>query len=643
MSDNIFGAKSGFTQPVNRAEMESLGWEAPDFVFVTGDALVDHPTFGAAILTRLLESRGYRVAILAQPDMRRADAFMEFGMPLYGFFVTSGNIDSMVAHYSVNKRRRAKDYYSPGGKMGLRPDRCAIAYCRKIRETYPETAIVLGGIEASLRRLAHYDYWDDCVRPGILMDAECDLVIYGMGERAILRIAELLSRGIPVGKIRDVRGTVYAADSGDKLNFPLADTFNYELERVNKKYFARCYAAQYRNTDAVTGKALVEEYADGRVLVLNPPQPPLETAELDEIAALPYTRRWHPMYNAQGGVPALAEVEFSITHNRGCFGACNFCALSFHQGRAVRSRSIESCVEEAKLLTTLPGFKGYIHDVGGPTANFRHPSCKNQLTHGVCPDKKCLSPTPCPNLRVDHREYVQLLKAIEAVPGVKKVFIRSGVRFDYVMYDKDETFLKKLIRDHISGQLRVAPEHCADGTLACMGKPPFDVYRRFSRRFYELTGAFGMEQYLVPYLISSHPGSTLADAVTLAEYLHSNGMSPEQVQDFYPTPGTPSTCMFYTGLDPFTMKEVYVARDPHEKAMQRALLQPGNPKNAALIREALMRTGRRDLIGFGKGCLVRSEAKQGKPASDKAEKIPVPKDNTKPKKRFDNRQGGRKR
>ena len=534
--------------PMTRAEMQKRGWDAPDFVFVTGDAYVDHPTFGAAILSRLLESKGYRVAILAQPDWRSADAFRTFGEPKLGFLVTSGNIDSMVAHYSVTKKRRTFDYYSPGGKMGLRPDRAVIVYANRIREAYPGAPIVIGGLEASLRRLAHYDYWDDRVRRGLLLDAKADLLIYGMGETALVRIAELLARGVPVGKIRDVRGTVYAASPDERVHYPVGGTFDYDRLCADRRYFAECYAAQYRNTDAVTGKA-----------------------------------------------------------------------LAFHQGRAVRSRSIESVVRETELLTKLPGFKGYISDVGGPTADFREPSCEKQKTMGVCPDRKCLTPRPCPNLRADHSDYVRLLRAVERVPGVKKVFIRSGVRFDYVLADRDETFLKKLIRDHVSGQLRVAPEHCADGVLACMGKPPFEVYERFSKRFYELTRAYGLDQYLVPYLISSHPGSTLADAVTLAEYLHRHRLSPEQVQDFYPTPGTPATCMFYTGLDPFTLKPVYIARDPHEKAMQRALLQPGNPKNAALVREALHRTHREELIGFGAECLVRPAPKRGGFADPKGE------------------------
>ncbi|MEA4823548.1 MAG: YgiQ family radical SAM protein [Clostridiaceae bacterium] len=601
--------------PLTRAEAEEKGWDAPDFVFVTGDAYVDHPTFGVAILSRLLTSKGYRVAILAQPDWKSADAFRTFGEPRLGFLVTSGNIDSMVAHYTVTKKRRAYDYYSPGGKTGCRPDRAVIVYANRIREAYPDSPIILGGLEASLRRLAHYDYWDNRVRRGLLLDARADLLIYGMGETALTRIAELLARGVPAGKIRDVRGTVYAAAPEDKVHYPIAETFDYDKLCADKRYFAECYAVQYRNTDAITGKALVESYG-GRVLVQNPPQPPLEREALDFVAELPYTRRAHPSYDTRGGVPATEEVAFSITHNRGCFGACNFCALAFHQGRAVRSRSIESVVRETELLTQMPDFKGYINDVGGPTANFREPSCAKQKKEGVCPDRKCLTPQPCPNLKVDHSDYVRLLRAVGQVPGIKKVFIRSGVRFDYVLADKDETFLKKLIREHVSGQLRVAPEHCADEVLACMGKPSFEVYERFSKRFYELTRAYGMDQYLVPYLISSHPGSTLADAVALAEYLHRHHLSPEQVQDFYPTPGTPATCMFYTGLDPFTLETVYIARDPHEKAMQRALLQPGNPKNVELVREALRRTHRFDLIGYGAECLVRPAPKKAKTAPD---------------------------
>lgn len=591
--------------PLSRAEMDALGWNEPDFVFVTGDAYVDHPTFGPAILSRLLESEGFCVAILAQPDWKKPESYQVYGCPRLGFLVSAGNVDSMVAHYSVTKKRRDKDYYTPGGKIGKRPDRAATVYCKGIRGVYPDVPIILGGLEASLRRLAHYDYWDDRVYPGLLRDAPADLLSYGMGETTIVRIAKLLDRGVPVWKIRDVRGTVYRAHTGDKVSFPVAETFSYDALKADKRCFARSYAVQYQNTDAVTAQALIEDYGDGEVLVQNPPQPPLEREELDRIAALPYTRGAHPSYDKLGGVPALSEVRFSVTHNRGCFGSCSFCALAFHQGRSVRSRSIKSVTDEVRLLTQLPDFKGNIHDVGGPTANFREPSCQMQLTEGVCRNRRCLTPEPCPNLRVDHMDYVNLLKAVENVRGVKKVFVRSGVRFDYVMADRNETFLKKLIRDHVSGQLRVAPEHCSDAVLACMGKPSFDIYRSFSRRFYELTRAYGMDQYLVPYLISSHPGSTLKDAVALAEYLHANRINPEQVQDFYPTPGTPATCMYYTGLDPFTLKPVYVPRDPREKRMQRALLQPGNPKNAELIREALRRTGRYDLIGYRPECLVR--------------------------------------
>ncbi|MBR6748216.1 MAG: YgiQ family radical SAM protein [Clostridia bacterium] len=595
--------------PINRAEMEARGWDYPDFVLVTGDAYVDHPSFGTAIISRVLENAGFRVAILPQPDWHSTDAFTEFGCPRLGFLINAGNIDSMVAHYSASKHKRNYDYYSPGGKTGLRPDRACIVYANRVREAYPDMPILIGGLEASLRRLAHYDYWDNKVRRSILLDARADLLMYGMGEKSVLRIAELLDRGIPVQKIRDVRGTVYAAPVNNRVHYPVAATYDFDALSTDKRLYAEAFGVQYRNTDAVTGKAIIELYGD-RAVVQNPPMPPLEREELDAVYALPYTRRYHPSYDKVGGVPSIQEVEFSVTHNRGCFGACNFCALAFHQGRTVRSRSIESVVREVEELTQMPGFKGYIHDVGGPTANFRYPACEKQLKHGVCPDRKCLAPTPCKNLKADHTEYVKLLKAIEKVPGVKKVFIRSGVRFDYVLADKDETFFKKLVRDHVSGQLKVAPEHCVDGVLGCMGKPPIATYDRFRKRFFELTKSFAKEQYLVPYLISSHPGSTLADAVELASWLRRNGLNPEQVQDFYPTPGTASTAMYYTGINPLTMKPVYVATDEKEKRMQRALLQTVRPENAGIIREALRKVGREDLIGFGTECLVKPEWKE---------------------------------
>ena len=590
--------------PVNRADMEERGWDRPDFVYVTGDAYVDHPSFGVSIISRVLENEGFRVAILSQPDYKSCDAFKEFGKPRLGFLVTAGNIDSMVAHYTVSKKKRTYDYYSPGGKMGLRPDRATIVYCNRIREAYGDVPIILGGLEASLRRFAHYDYWSDKVRRSVLVDSRADILTYGMGEKILVRIAALLDKGVPIKKIRDVRGCVYLASPEDKIHFEVAAEFDYNELKTDKKKYAEAFGVQYKNQDAIGGKAIVEKY-DGKVLVQTPPMPPLEREELDKVYALPYMRTYHPSYEAVGGVPAIEEVRFSITHNRGCFGACNFCALAFHQGRTVRSRSAESVIEEAKKITELPDFKGYIHDVGGPTANFRYPACKHQLEHGVCANRKCLAPTPCKNLEVDHSEYMKLIEDIESLPKIKKVFIRSGIRFDYLLQDKSDAFFKKLVRDNVSGQLKVAPEHCSANVLGYMGKPRFEVYETFRKRFFEITKSIGKEQYLVPYLMSSHPGSTLKDALDLALCLKRDGYAPEQVQDFYPTPGTASTVMFYTGIDPLTMKKVYVATDYHEKQLQRALLQYNRPANADLVREALTKLGREDLIGNTKDCLVR--------------------------------------
>ena len=591
--------------PVSRADMEALGWDTPDFVYVCGDAYVDHPSFGAAIISRVLQNAGYRVAMLAQPDFHSADDFRRFGRPRLGFLVSAGNIDSMVAHYSVAKKRRGYDYYSPGGKTGLRPDRACIVYTNRIREAWGDVPVILGGLEASLRRFAHYDYWDDRVRTSVLIDSGADMLTYGMGEKILLRIAELLDRGVPIHKIRDVRGTVWIGKPEDKIHYPLAATYDFAKLASDKKYYAEAFAVQYKNQDAIYGKAIAERYGN-RLLVANPPMPPLEREELDRVYDLPYVRDYHPMYKSMGGVPAIEEVKFSVTQNRGCFGACTFCALAFHQGRAVRSRSIESCVKEAEKITKLDGFKGYIHDVGGPTANFRGPACKKQLTAGVCAERRCLAPTPCKQLIVDHSEYIELIRRIEAVPGVKRVFIRSGIRFDYVMADENDAFFKKLVRDNVSGQLKVAPEHCSAGVLACMGKPDFSVFNRFRAKYFKLSAAAGKEQYLVPYLMSSHPGSTLNDAIELAYQLKQDKVAPEQVQDFYPTPGTASTVMYYTGHDPFTGKAVYVA-DEKEKRLQRALLQPTKPENAALVREALRRAGRDDLIGYDKDCIIRPD------------------------------------
>ena len=590
--------------PLSRTEMNERGWDVPDFVYVTGDAYVDHPSFGVSIISRVLEDAGYRVAILSQPDYKSCDAFREFGRPRLGFLVTSGNIDSMVAHYTAAKKRRSVDYYSAGGKMGKRPDRAVIVYCNRIREAYGDVPIVIGGLEASLRRFAHYDYWDDKVRRSILVDSRADLLTYGMGEKILLRIAELLDRGVPIKKIRDVRGTVYLAKEGDPVHYEVAATYDYNELKTDKRKYAEAFGVQYKNQDSVNGRAVCELY-DGKLLVQNPPMPPLEREELDRVYALPYMRDFHPSYKPLGGVPGIEEVKFSVTHNRGCFGGCNFCALAFHQGRTVRSRSIESVITEVQKITKLPDFKGYIHDIGGPTANFRYPACEKQLRDGVCANRKCLAPTPCKNVRVDHTEYMRLIEQAEAVSGVKKVFIRSGIRFDYLMLDKNVAFFEKLVRDNVSGQLKVAPEHCSDGVLGCMGKPPFAVYERFRKKFFEITKQAGKEQYLVPYLMSSHPGSTLQDAIELALCLKRNGYAPEQVQDYYPTPGTASTVMYYTGINPLTMKSVYVATDYHEKQLQRALLQFNRPQNADLVREALKKAGREDLIGFGADCLVR--------------------------------------
>lgn len=599
---------SGFL-PLCRAEMEERGWEAPDFVYVCGDAYTDHPSFGAAIISRVLEDAGFRVAILAQPDFSDCSAFREFGRPRLGFLVSAGNIDSMVAHYTAAKKRRSYDYYTPGGKTGKRPDRACIVYSNRIREAYGDIPIILGGIEASLRRFAHYDYWDNRVRNSLLIDSGADLLTYGMGENILVRIASLLDRGIPVKKIRDVRGSVWVGKVGDKVHYPVAAEFDASVLKTDREKYAEAFGIQYRNQDSVNGKALVEYYGD-RMLVQNPPMPPLEREELDHVYSLPYMRNYHPSYEKEGGVPAIAEVKFSLTHNRGCFGGCNFCALAFHQGRTVRSRSEESVIAEAKLLTSLPDFKGYIHDVGGPTANFRNPACEKQLKDGVCPSRKCLVPTPCKNLRVDHSEYMHLIESIESLPGVKKVFIRSGIRFDYLMADRDDRFFYKMIKDNISGQLKVAPEHCSANVLSCMGKPSWEVYEAFRNKYFELCRRMGKDQYIIPYLMSSHPGSTLDDAIELALYMKKDHCTPEQVQDFYPTPGTASTVMYYTGINPLTMKKVHVATDPEEKRLQRALLQYNRRENADAVRKALRLAGREDLIGFSESCLVRPEEKQ---------------------------------
>ena len=596
--------------PTTPADVKERGWADVDFVYVTGDAYVDHPSFGTAIISRVLEAEGFRVAILSQPDYRSTDDFKKFGRPRLGFLVSAGNIDSMVAHYTVSKKKRSSDYYSPGGKIGRRPDRAVIVYSNRIREAYGDVPIILGGIEASLRRFAHYDYWDDRVRRSVLVDSRADILTYGMGENIIRRIAALLDKGVPVKKIRDVRGTVYLSRRGEKVFYDALEVGDYDVLKTDKEAYARAFATQYKNTDSVRGKAIIEYYGD-KMLVANPPMPPLTREELDEVYSLPYARDVHPDYDSEGGVPAIAEVKHSITHNRGCFGGCNFCALAFHQGREVRSRSEESVIAEARLITEMPDFKGYINDVGGPTANFRYPSCEKQKRDGVCPTRKCLAPTPCKNLVVDHTEYARLLEKIEALPRVKRVFIRSGIRFDYLVYDKDDSFFERLVTRHVSGQLKVAPEHCSSNALMMMGKPPVEVFEKFKKKYFALSEKAGLEQYIVPYLMSSHPGTTLADAVEMALWLKRWGYSPEQVQDFYPTPGTISTAMYYTGLHPMTMKRVYTSTDYHEKQLQRALLQFSRPENANLVREALVKAKREDLIGNGPECLVRHAFGQG--------------------------------
>ncbi len=601
--------ETGFL-PINARECKERGWGSVDFVYVNGDAYVDHPSFGAAIITRVLEDAGFKVAFLAQPDYKSCDAFKEFGRPRLGFLVSAGNIDSMVAHYTASKKKRSYDYYSPGGKMGLRPDRAVIVYCNRIREAYGDVPIIIGGIEASLRRFAHYDYWDNKIRRSVLVDSRADILTYGMGESIILKIAKLLDRGVPVKKIRGERGCCYICKKEEEICFPVASELDFNKIKESREEYARAFGIQYKNQDAINGQAIVEYY-DNKKLVQNPPAFPLERQELDRVYALPYMRSYHPIYEKDGGVPAISEVKFSITHNRGCFGGCNFCALAFHQGRSVRSRSIESVVKEAEIIASMDDFKGYIHDVGGPTANFRYPACKKQLEKGVCSERKCLVPTPCPNLEVDHSEYIELLSKIQAIPKVKKVFIRSGIRFDYMMYDKSDAFFKKLVNEHISGQLKVAPEHCSSNVLKHMGKPDISVYDKFREKYFKLCKQFGKEQYLVPYLMSSHPGSEMKDAVELALYLKDLGLNPEQVQDFYPTPGTASTVMYYTGINPLNMKRVYAPDDYKEKLMQRALLQYKRPENRNLVREALIRAGREDLIGFEAGCLVRPDMRVG--------------------------------
>ena len=610
--------------PVSRADMESRGWDQCDFVYIIGDAYVDHPTFGHAIISRVLEAHGYKVGIIPQPDWKDPESIQVLGTPRLGFLVMGGNMDPMVNHYTVSKRRRSYDYFSPGGKMGLRPDYATVVYCNLIRRSYRDVPILIGGIEASLRRLAHYDYWSDKLKRSILLDSQADLLMYGMGERSIVEIADALDSGLSVRDLTFIRGTVYKARSLENVyDYTLLPSYG-EMTGDKRKY-AESFAVQYRNTDPFSGGTLAEPYDDHTFVVQNPPAKPLTTQEMDDVYALPFKRAYHPSYEKDGGIPALSEIKFSLTSNRGCFGDCNFCALTFHEGRIVQARSHRSILDEAKVCIKDPDFKGYIHDVGGPTAEFRRPACDKQLTQGACKHRRCLYPKPCPNLKVDHSDYLSLLRKLRALPGVKKVFVRSGFRFDYLLADKDRTFLRELCEYHVSGQLRVAPEHISDNVLSKMGKPDVNTYNAFCREFDKMNKKLHKNQYIVPYLMSSHPGSTMKDAIALAEYIRDLGYMPEQVQDFYPTPGTISTCMYYTGLDPTTlkgddpstMKTVYVPRDPHEKAMQRALIQYRDPKNYALVKEALLREGREDLIGYGEGFLIpprewNTQASRGK-------------------------------
>lgn len=590
--------------PITREEMNKLGWERPDFVLVTGDAYVDHPSFGTAIISRVLEANGYKVAILPQPNWKNNNSVTVFGEPRLGFLVNAGNMDSMVNHYSVSKKRRNTDAYTPGGVVGKRPDYATVVFCNLIKRTYKNVPIIIGGIEASLRRLAHYDYWSDKLKKSILIDSGADLLSYGMGEKSIVEIADALNSGLDVKDITFVAGTVYKTRDVDSV-YDGIELPDFSMLQNNRLSYAESFRVQYENTDPFSAKPLIECYGEKRYVVQNPPAKPLTTQEMDDVYELPYMRTYHPSYEKDGGVPAISEVKFSLTSNRGCFGGCSFCALTFHQGRILQCRSHESLVKEAELMSKDPEFKGYIHDVGGPTANFRLPSCEKQLRNGVCKNKQCLFPTPCKNMKVDHSDYIALLRKLRNIQGVKKVFIRSGIRFDYVLADASDDFMQELCKYHISGQLRVAPEHVADKVLQLMGKPENLVYQKFVDKFYKVNKKLGMEQYLVPYLMSSHPGSGLKEAVALAEHIRDLGYMPEQVQDFYPTPSTISTCMYYTGIDPRTGEAVYVPKNPHEKEMQRALIQYRDPKNYDLIKEALEKAGRTDLIGFDKKCLIR--------------------------------------
>lgn len=594
---------SGFL-PISKEDMLNRGWDEVDFTYIIGDAYVDHPSFGPAIISRVLEAHGYRVGIISQPNWKDDNSINVFGKPRLGFLVSAGNMDSMVNHYSVSKKPREMDAYTPGGIKGKRPDNATVCYCNLIRHTYKNVPIIIGGIEASLRRLAHYDYWSNSLKRSILLDSQANIISYGMGERSIVEIADALNSGLDVNDITFINGTCYKTKDissvVDYIELP-----SYEELKQDKINYAKSFNIQYHNVDAFSGKRLVEPYPNNVYVVQNTPAMPLSQEEMDDVYALPYERAWHPSYDALGGIPAFDEVKFSLISNRGCFGGCSFCALTFHQGRIIQTRSKESIVNEAKMLTEEKDFKGYIHDVGGPTANFRAPACKNQLKRGACVNKQCLTPTPCKNLEVDHSEYVEILRELRSLPRVKKVFVRSGIRFDYVLLDKNPTFLKELCKYHISGRLKVAPEHISNKVLRLMGKPSNDVYTKFVKKYNEMNKSLNMKQFLVPYLMSSHPGCSLKDAIILAEHLKENGYYPEQVQDFYPTPSTISTCMYYTGVDPRDLKPVEVITNPHEKAMQRALMQFNNPKNYDLVYEALQKAGRMDLVGFGPKCLIK--------------------------------------
>jgi uncharacterized radical SAM protein YgiQ len=620
--------------PISPQDLKERGIEQLDFVYIIGDAYVDHPSFGHAIISRILEANGFSVGIISQPDWKDKSSVTILGEPRLGFLVTAGNMDSMVNHYSVSKKRRQKDAFTPGGVMGKRPDYATVVYCNLIRQTYKKTPIIIGGIEASLRRLGHYDYWSNKVKRSVLLDAGADLLLYGMGERSIVEMAEGLNSGISIKDLTYIDGTVYKTSDPDSV-YDAIRLPSFDEIKSDKATYARSFYTQYCNTDAFSAKRLIEPYGEKTFVVQNPPSKPLSTSEMDYVYSLPYMRTWHPSYEEAGGVPAIEEVKFSLVSNRGCYGGCNFCALTFHQGRIIQTRSHESILQEASQMVWEPDFKGYIHDVGGPTANFRAPSCEKQLEHGVCTNRQCLFPKPCANLKVDHSDYLALLRKLRELPNVKKVFIRSGIRFDYLIYDKDPTFFQELCEHHVSGQLKVAPEHISDAVLEKMGKPPVEVYNKFRTEYKKINDRLGKKQYLVPYLMSSHPGSTLKEAVELAEYLRDLGYMPEQVQDFYPTPSTISTCMYYTGLDPRTMKKVYVTNNPHEKAMQRALIQYRNPKNYDLVYEALHLAHRTDLIGYDSKCLIRpkrgEKGYKSAPNASSAQKSGASNAKTKPK------------